>query len=103
MTFWKPGTIAPGSNELAVKSSTLDRENEIENQVSVYNPNAKLTLQQQRIRLPIYQYRNHIIYLVEKYHVVVIVGETGCGKTTQIPQYLYEANWANDGKVNLNC
>eukprot|EP01027_Heterolobosea_sp_BB2_P018679 GEZU01026281.1.p1 GENE.GEZU01026281.1~~GEZU01026281.1.p1 ORF type:complete len:648 (-),score=93.75 GEZU01026281.1:63-2006(-) len=37
------------------------------------------------------------MYLVEKYRCVVIVGHTGCGKTTQIPQYLFEEGWANNG------
>ncbi|KAK9198638.1 hypothetical protein WN944_013824 [Citrus x changshan-huyou] len=31
--------------------------------------------------------------------VVVIVGETGSGKTTQIPQYLHEAGYTKHGKV----
>lgn len=31
--------------------------------------------------------------MVETYQVVVVVGETGSGKTTQIPQYLHEAGW----------
>ena len=30
------------------------------------------------------QYRNQILYLVESYRTVVIVGETGSGKTTQV-------------------
>lgn len=32
------------------------------------------------------QHRNNILYLVESYQTMIIVGETGCGKTTQIPQ-----------------
>ncbi len=43
------------------------------------------------------QHRNHILYLLEKFQTVVIVGETGCGKSTQIPQYLVEAGWGADG------
>ena len=39
------------------------------------------------------------MYCVEKYATVVLVGETGCGKTTQIPQYLHEAGWTADGRV----
>lgn len=34
----------------------------------------------------ILQYRNQILYLAEKYQTVIIIGETGCGKSTQIPQ-----------------
>ena len=30
------------------------------------------------------QHRNHILYLVEKFRTVVLVGETGSGKTTQV-------------------
>lgn len=29
----------------------------------------------------------------------MIVGETGCGKSTQLPQYLYEAGWAASGEM----
>lgn len=52
----------------------------------VYNPNVSLSYDQQRQRLPIFNSRNHILYLLEKYQVLVLVGETGCGKSTQLPQ-----------------
>lgn len=47
-------------------------------------------LQEQRRSLPIYQTREALLELVRKNSVVVIVGETGSGKTTQLLQYLYE-------------
>lgn len=37
-------------------------------------------------------------YAVETSHVVIIQGETGCGKSTQIPQYLFEAGWSDGGR-----
>ncbi|KAL9190234.1 hypothetical protein ACHAXT_007445 [Thalassiosira profunda] len=46
--------------------------------------------------LPIAAHRTQILYSLEKYGVVVLVGETGCGKSTQLPQYLYENGWADD-------
>ncbi|EJW75233.1 hypothetical protein WUBG_13857, partial [Wuchereria bancrofti] len=64
----------------------------------VNNPFLALSIQQQRARLPIFKYRNHIIYLLEKYRILIIIGETGCGKSTQVPQYLMEAGWASDGR-----
>ena len=43
--------------------------------------------------------RRVLLYLVERYQVVVVVGHTGCGKTTQIPQYLHQAGWTAGGRV----
>jgi ATP-dependent RNA helicase DDX35 len=57
----------------------------------VYNKNERLAISDQRRRLPIYAHRTELLYLVEKHATTVVVGETGSGKTTQIPQYLVEA------------
>ncbi|XP_037089684.1 LOW QUALITY PROTEIN: ATP-dependent DNA/RNA helicase DHX36-like, partial [Pollicipes pollicipes] len=43
-----------------------------------------------RRALPAFQQREHILQLVAENQVVVISGETGCGKTTQVVQYLLE-------------
>lgn len=56
-------------------------------------------MQSQRQRLPIFKNRNHILYLLEKYQTLILVGETGSGKSTQIPQYLIEAEWP--GQVGI--
>ncbi|XP_047999795.1 probable ATP-dependent RNA helicase DHX35 [Leguminivora glycinivorella] len=56
----------------------------------VYNRYHHLPLTSQRQKLPVFQYRNHILYLLEKYQTLILIGETGCGKSTQVPQYLHE-------------
>jgi len=93
--FWKPGADAPGSH--------IDEERcniaETMSSSVVYNPNASMSIERQRQSLPVFRYRNHILYLVENYRTVVVVGETGCGKSTQIPQYLLEAGWAAGGRT----
>lgn len=38
--------------------------------------------------LPVLAYREKILDLLIENRVIVVVGETGSGKTTQIPQYL---------------
>lgn len=58
-----------------------------------------ISLQQQL--LPIYKHRHQILFALERYDVTVVVGETGSGKSTQIPQYLVlDGGWAgNDFQV----
>ncbi|XP_009435514.3 probable ATP-dependent RNA helicase DHX35 isoform X6 [Pan troglodytes] len=93
--FWRPGTEGPGV------SISEERQSLAENSGTtvVYNPYAALSIEQQRQKLPVFKLRNHILYLIENYQTVVIVGETGCGKSTQIPQYLAEAGWTAEGRV----
>lgn len=52
-----------------------------------------------RKKLPVYPYREEFLQAVQENKVIIIVGETGSGKTTQIPQYLHEAGWSKIGKI----
>lgn len=55
-----------------------------------------------RKSLPIYTFRDDLLKAIEEYQVLIIVGETGSGKTTQIPQYLHEAGYTRDG-LKVGC
>lgn len=52
-----------------------------------------------RRSLPIFAYKDELLKAVEDYPVVIIVGETGSGKTTQIPQMLHEYGYSKDGVI----
>lgn len=41
-----------------------------------------------RKKLPAYESRHKLIQLLAEYQVIILVGETGSGKTTQVPQFL---------------
>lgn len=41
--------------------------------------------------LPINAYRKEIVKIVEENQVVLIKGDTGCGKTTQVPQFIMDS------------
>lgn len=56
-------------------------------------------LRKDRCNLPIYRSRDELIAMVENNDAIVLVGETGCGKTTQIPQYLLDAGFGKDGII----
>ena len=55
-----------------------------------------------RKSLPVFAYRDELIKAVHEHQVLIIVGSTGSGKTTQIPQYLYEAGFSTGGKI-IGC
>jgi pre-mRNA-splicing factor ATP-dependent RNA helicase DHX38/PRP16 len=58
------------------------------------------TLKQQREFLPIFGVRDELLRTIAENRIVVIVGETGSGKTTQLTQYLHEAGYTkNGGKI----
>ena len=50
-------------------------------------------LLKKRMNLPVWSSKKQILDLVEKNRIVIIQGETGSGKTTQIPQFLLEAGY----------
>lgn len=61
-----------------------------------------LSIQETRKSLPIYKYRDEFIAAIEQYQILVLVGETGSGKTTQLPQYLHEAGYTKNG-LKVGC
>jgi ATP-dependent RNA helicase DHX37/DHR1 len=54
-------------------------------------------IQEARMALPIVAEEETIMDAIRHHSVVVICGETGSGKTTQVPQFLYEAGWGSKG------
>ena len=59
------------------------------------------TFKQFRESLPIYQKRDEIIQSIKMNQVTLICGDTGCGKTTQVPQYIYEENLHNNKIIGV--
>ena len=50
----------------------------------------KSDFKEYRERLPSFKKRTEILQKVQDHEVVIVCGETGSGKTTQVPQYLME-------------
>lgn len=48
--------------------------------------------------LPVWQAKGDVIAMLEAHQTVILVGETGSGKTTQIAQFIAEAGYCDGGK-----
>ena len=64
-----------------------------------FNPRSHLDLARQRRLLPVYGARDRFLHAVESHGCVVVTAETGSGKSTQLPQFLVEAGWAQRGRM----
>jgi len=65
----------------------------------------KKSMYKQRAGLPAFAQRKAILAAIDKHQVVVVEGETGSGKTTQVPQFILD-EWTAQGKgseCNILC
>ena len=62
-----------------------------------------LSLREQREALPIFALRDQLIQSIIDNQILVVIGETGSGKTTQITQYCAEAGLARAGTRMIGC
>ncbi|KAJ2953700.1 hypothetical protein O0L34_g1317 [Tuta absoluta] len=62
----------------------------------------RMTIEETKKSLPVFPFRDSLITAIKNYQILIVEGETGSGKTTQIPQYLYEAGFTEDGK-KIGC
>ena len=58
-----------------------------------------MTIKQQRESLPVFKFRKQLLEAVDNHQLLIVVGDTGSGKTTQLTQFFAEAGYANDGII----
>jgi pre-mRNA-splicing factor ATP-dependent RNA helicase DHX38/PRP16 len=57
------------------------------------------SMKEQRQFLPVFAIRNDLMRVIRDNKVIIVVGETGSGKTTQMTQYLHEEGYSQYGLI----
>lgn len=99
---WNPWS-ACNIDEGYLATATMDQLSEdlLEDyRIKINNNNVLRDMTASRKLLPVANYRNHIMDLINNNSVIIIRGNTGCGKTTQIAQYILE-DYIGSGQGSL--
>ncbi|KAK0171609.1 hypothetical protein PV328_005040 [Microctonus aethiopoides] len=86
----------------ALRMPGTDENKRLEPPEEVEKKKVLTTIEETKKSLPIYQFRRELVQAIRDNQVLIIEGETGSGKTTQIPQYLHESGFTKDGKM-IGC
>nr|VDC97460.1 unnamed protein product [Brassica oleracea] len=81
-----------------LKSSVLNRKRNPKSPVASRS-RLRQKIVEHRKSLPIASEEERLIEAVQKNDILIIVGETGSGKTTQLPQFLFNAGFCREGKM----
>jgi ATP-dependent RNA helicase DHX8/PRP22 len=81
-----PGAVPEWKKAIAKEAQSLGRR-------------TNMTIKEQRESLPVFTFREQLIQAVRENQILIVVGETGSGKTTQLTQYLAEAGFTNNGMI----
>ena len=105
---WEDPMAAEGERQLAqeLRGTGLQSDKEMPawkmeafGKAPTFGQKSSLPMQQQRESLPIFKLRDELIRAVNDNQVLVVIGETGSGKTTQMTQYLAEAGYTSRGRI----
>jgi len=104
--FWKPGTIAPGSTVSVERETSTDPDADFSVTAAAVaaavnattTTTSSLASKHSRLLLPIAAHRRQLLWALERHRVLIVEGATGSGKSTQLPQYLLDAGWADGGR-----
>ncbi|KAL9937235.1 hypothetical protein V8E36_003644 [Tilletia maclaganii] len=83
-----PGNAAPGPSPPQAAAASTSR-NAVDPAISAA-----------RAAMPVAAGRQAIVSALQQHDSIIVLGETGSGKTTQIPQFLFDAGFADGGVSN---
>ncbi|VDN95136.1 unnamed protein product [Brugia pahangi] len=66
---------------------------------ATYGKRTNMSLKEQRESLPIFGLKKALLEAIAAQNILIVIGETGSGKTTQITQYMVEVGYAARGRI----
>ncbi|GAB2283641.1 hypothetical protein Dimus_018144 [Dionaea muscipula] len=99
-SFAAPARVKRETLSIKKESSSLRKELESKRKLPRYQG-----MLEKRVALPIAKLKNEILHLLEETNVLVVCGETGSGKTTQVPQFILDdmIDAGHGGDCNIIC
>ncbi|KAF2459072.1 P-loop containing nucleoside triphosphate hydrolase protein [Lineolata rhizophorae] len=105
---WQDPMVAPEDRKFAseLRSAKPDRTNEtvpewkrITQGKEQTGKRTTMSIKEQRESLPVFKFRKQLLEAVREHQLLIVVGDTGSGKTTQLTQYFAEDGFANNGII----
>ncbi len=106
---WQDPMMAPDQRKFAsdLRSAQADKTQNVapewkrvtQSKDQSLGKRSELSIDQQRKGLPMYKFRKQLLDAVNENQLMIVVGETGSGKTTQLTQYLAESGFAEHGMI----
>ena len=106
---WQDPMIAPNQRKFAsdlrnpqahkATESLPEWKRLTQNKDQSFGKRSSMSIMQQRLNLPVYKFRKQLLDAVSENQLMIVVGDTGSGKTTQLTQYLAEGGFANEGMI----
>ena len=93
--------MAPGANAAGFNNTDMPewKKHIIGGSKGSYGKKTSMSILEQRQSLPIYKLKDELIRAINDNQILIVVGETGSGKTTQMTQYIAEAGFTMRGKI----
>ncbi|MCJ1477634.1 DEAH-box ATP-dependent RNA helicase prp22 [Lambiella insularis] len=106
---WQDPMVAPGQRQFAsdLRKPQAQRVNDTlpewkrvtQSKDQSLGKRTSMSIKEQRESLPVFKFRNTFLEAVKANQLLIVVGDTGSGKTTQLTQYLAEGGFADLGTI----
>ncbi len=92
-------TLTPAEINAKAAANMSEWKKSLMNSKPTFGKRTTMSILEQRQSLPIYKLKDQLLKAVNDNQILVVIGETGSGKTTQITQYLAEAGYTSRGRI----